>query len=77
MNKSKYVSHYGNHPLATWLNSVLWICCSVKNYHKCSCLKQHAFLISQFLQVQSLCMTYLGSLLQDLLPVCNRVLAED
>lgn len=25
MNKSKSVSHYGNHHLATWLNSVLFV----------------------------------------------------
>lgn len=30
MNKSKYVSHFGNHHLATWWNSILFICHSVK-----------------------------------------------
>lgn len=46
MNKSKYVSHYGNHQLATRLNSILFLYCSVTNYHKCSCLEQHTFIIS-------------------------------
>lgn len=63
---------YRNHQFATWLNSVLFIYCSVTNYHMCGSLKQHTFILSQFLQVQSLCVAYVGSLLQDLSRVCSQ-----
>lgn len=73
MNKNKYVSHYGNHQLATWLKRIIWICCSVKICHKCSSLKQpHISNVTVSAGPESV-HDLLGSLLQDLLPVCNHI----